>query len=962
MESPRQTLRRAAIVFAGRVPTDAEYAAIEGAGDEEEDGSEDALRAAIRGLMKGPGFHEFLIRGSNDRLLTDRDEVVIDPGSTDEFVDFTNLFHSMAASGASDDELHSWKLEVQYGIRRSPLELIAHVVENDLPYTEILTADYIMANPHAAEVYGAPTAFDDPENVHEFRPSEIVSYYRDDESKETENTQFGMHVLDPGNLATDYPHAGILNTTVFLLRYPTTATNRNRARSRWTYYHFLGHDVEKSASRTTDPVALADTNNPTMLNPACTVCHSNLDPVAGAFQNYADEGFYRIFGFDSLDGQYREGDSHKIYVDAETYQSRQIVSETVWLNLGSSLTIKHPHNNGCGVEGNDACGRDLRIGDFHIRDLQGRVVDRIEWTELDEHCEFDGASNAGSGRGDDHYQWWGWECNRIPVQIPESSNYVLRMTVWADQSGNEITWFEVGAALYQEGDTWYRDMRTPGFGGAEAPDPNNSLQWLAQQIVADERFAEAAVKFWWPTIMGSEVSEPPEDETDADFEGLLLASNAQAAEVTRLAEGFRTGFHGGSTYNLKDLLVEIVLSKWFRAESVSDADPVRAIGLRNVGARRMLTPEELARKTDALTGFQWGRRRGRGNSLSLEEQSSLTAAENGYLLLYGGIDSDGITERAQDFTSLMAGVAQSHALQSSYPIVMREFYLLPNADRQLFAGVDKNLLPVTEFSDIFEIQATSRSEIETFRLEGHLTAGTISIRLAFLNDFSDEDLGDRNVRLDRLDVRNASGGLIDTVELETLEVTSGCNQPVNDHFALYCSGSVHVPVRVPADGDYSIEVTAWADQAGEKLARFNVSVESDTERSAGASRIRAKLIELFDKLHGIHVMADSPEVQDAYELFVEVWERKRGAYGDSFRWNEENIAIEWTSDQYYLDGIVEDGFLYRDDWEWGAGYDWDWDRINAHFENIDWSDPQAVARTWTVVLAYLMTDYRYLYL
>ena len=51
--------------------------------------------------------------------------------------------------------------------------------------------------------------------------------------------------------------------------------------------------MEKSASRTTDPVALADTNNPTLHNPACTVCHSVLDPVAGTFQNYGDEGMYK---------------------------------------------------------------------------------------------------------------------------------------------------------------------------------------------------------------------------------------------------------------------------------------------------------------------------------------------------------------------------------------------------------------------------------------------------------------------------------------------------------------------------------------------------------------------------------------------------------------------------------------------------------------------------------------------
>ena len=38
--------------------------------------------------------------------------------------------------------------------------------------------------------------------------------------------------------------------------------------------------------------------------------------------------------------------------------------------------------------------------------------------------------------------------------------------------------------------------------------------------------------------MGSEVAEPPEDEGDADFEGLLLAANAQGAEVSR---GWPTG-------------------------------------------------------------------------------------------------------------------------------------------------------------------------------------------------------------------------------------------------------------------------------------------------------------------------------------------------------------------------------------------------------------------------------------
>ena len=66
MASPGKTLRRAALIFGGKVPTREEREAVD-------NGTEEDLRAAIRTLMTGRGFHEFLIRASNDRLLTDRD-------------------------------------------------------------------------------------------------------------------------------------------------------------------------------------------------------------------------------------------------------------------------------------------------------------------------------------------------------------------------------------------------------------------------------------------------------------------------------------------------------------------------------------------------------------------------------------------------------------------------------------------------------------------------------------------------------------------------------------------------------------------------------------------------------------------------------------------------------------------------------------------------------------------------
>ena len=341
MASPRKTLRRAALIFAGRLPTDEEYAAVA-------DGDESVLRATIRGLMEGPQFHEFLIRASNDRLLTDRRDGNILKNSS--FVDYTNeRYRLRAAAQASGDgrELHEWDIHVRHGARRAPLELIAYVVQNDLPYTEILTADYIMANPWAADAYGASTRFNDPDDVHEFKPSRIVSYYRKGDGFIYEyDPGLGHRVLDPGPLITDYPHAGILNTTVFLKRYPTTATNRNRARARWTYYHFLGVDVEKSASRTTDPVALADTNNPTMHNPACTVCHSVLDPAAGAFQNYNEGGLYKSNwgGLDSLDEFYKEAEGSSLAIQAESWADRETLSWSLSLDAGvETLRAMYPN-------------------------------------------------------------------------------------------------------------------------------------------------------------------------------------------------------------------------------------------------------------------------------------------------------------------------------------------------------------------------------------------------------------------------------------------------------------------------------------------------------------------------------------------------------------------------------------------------------------------------------------------
>lgn len=947
MASPSRTLWRAALIFAGRTPTQQEIAAVSG-------GTAASLRRTIRGLMTGSGFHEFLLRASNDRLLTDRhlEDSVIDRFHR-EFTDFVNkawdMWHAALARGYDrgwDDPIfRRWIDDVYYGVARAPLELIAYIAENDRPYTEVLTADYILANPASAQAYGASTRFADPNSSEEFRPVRIESYYsRGDSMVFEEIPNCCVRVINPGNLRVDYPHAGILNTNVFLHRYPSTSTNRNRARSRWTYYHFLGVDIEKSASRTTDPVALADRDNPTMKNPACTVCHVVMDPVAGAFQNYGDEGLYRDKwgGMDSLPRLY-----------------------------------KRPE---------------------------------------------DGTTSP-----------------------------------------------------YREGDTWYRDMREPGFDGKLAPNADNSVQWLARQIVADERFAEATVKFWWSPILGSDVAEPPEDSRDADFEGRLLASNAQAAEVKRLAAAFRRGIAGGRPHNLRDLLTEIALSPWFRAESVAGLDPIRSAALRDAGMERPLAPEELVRKTEAVMDYSWGRRLDRHKLVN-----AFTDSWDSYRLLYGGIDSDGITQRNRDVTPLMAAVAQSHALEVSCPVVLREFYMTPDSERQLFGRVDVDVTPVSESSGTLGITASSPSSRQTVSASVELSAGTKTLRFGFLNGYS-YPRWDRNLLLDRLTVLDSAGAVVHSVELETLPEL-GCGAPREEEFILWSTCPFEVPVSVPSEGTYRVEVVARQEPGGDEPAKlllldtlFDVPAEDWDDRqivstdisltagpqllklqfdndasfraeihmdrlvirkesgetvkelefetlaecgyrrsslgeveltpwhtnvcpvevpipdpgryrievtarqenadgspallgwlleandadARGAATIRRKIAELHQKLFGVDVEIDSPDVEAAYQLFLKVWNRKQHSnQGDDFF---DGITCELQNDHFFFDRFL-DGVTTIDDEGHSRMH---WDRFSDFLwgsGRIPHEDPHHVARTWVVVLSYLLTDYRYLYL
>ena len=190
-----------------------------------------------------------------------------------------------------------------------------------------------------------------------------------------------------------------------------------------------------------------------------------------------------------------------------------------------------------------------------------------------------------------------------------------------------------------------------------------------------------------------------------------------------------------------------------------------------------------------------------------------------------------------------------------------------------------------------------------------------------------------------------------------MEAVSDCNHPVYDHFALHCRGWVDVSVEVPATGNYTLEIVARADQGGDELPRLEVWVLNATLSGSGADGIRDKLVELHETLLGVEVTPYSPDVDAVFNLFVDVMERGQGLKEEYF----PGWECDFRNDIYFFDGILDDIVIERRN-EWGPYHGFDGDRVDALMDRTDFSDVHYGARTWLVVLTYLLTDYRYLFL
>ncbi len=556
LSSAAQSFRDAALLLAGRLPSENELDQI----------TEENLKIQLRTLMSGDVFEDFLMEAANDQLLTMKWAGSRTPGLSALNGEYfypkvssriTPL--ELAVENAATEDTRQiaqqavWDAlnQTNLALAQEPLRLIAHVVSLERPYSEVLTANYMLVNPYTNDVFDTGLSFSDPMDGNDWREAQINQGYRN---------------------GADLPHAGILTSPMFLARYPSTETNRNRARSRWTNYFFLAVDIEGLANRPINGDSLMDVDNPTLNNPDCAVCHELMDPIAGTFQNWGN------------DGQFRD-------------------------QCGWFPDTTHP--------------------------------DGGEWL-----CD------------QDALPWIGYKEFFDP---------------------------------YVTGDLWYRDMRDPGFGVSKLPanQGGNSLSWLATQIVNDERFAQATVRFWFKGLLAREPVPLPGNSSDTLFESQLAAHEMDKQFINEFAQGFASGSAGTANHgalNLKDLFVDMLASPLFRASSNSQALTLNEQNaLAKVGGGRLLTPEQLNRKLIALLGSYWPH-------VWDDQRNQLVEDFYGF---YGGIDSDGVTERNTQLNTLMATVIERLSSEMVCRLVIDEFEL-PSNQRLLFNNVNLSDTPANE--------------------------------------------------------------------------------------------------------------------------------------------------------------------------------------------------------------------------------------------------------------------------
>lgn len=233
-------------------------------------------------------------------------------------------------------------------------------------------------------------------------------------------------------------------------------------------------------------------------------------------------------------------------------------------------------------------------------------------------------------------------------------------------------------ACFRAGDNWYRDRHAPmpqiGYNNPDA------LKILGGAVAADNRFALGAVHFWYQYVFGRKPLQAPTDPTDAQFTNRQSAYAAQNEEFQAISAAFRTN-RGNGAFNVKDLLVDLVISKWFRAATVTGLNAGRAIELHDIGSVNLITAAQLNRKLNGVLGITYaGFNRNAAGGFNAEG------------LNYSNWNGNDRMEWQREITTMQTTVLDRLATTQSCNVATTDFNRAQNA-RLLFPNVTRNDVP-----------------------------------------------------------------------------------------------------------------------------------------------------------------------------------------------------------------------------------------------------------------------------
>ena len=175
---------------------------------------------------------------------------------------------------------------LEYSFERSvgeePLRLMAHVAVNDLPWTDIVTANYTMSNELLASIW----PIDYPTTGEGWQ----VSTYSDGR-----------------------PAGGVLTTNGLWWRYVTNVSNMNRARVAAISRLLLCQDLLSRPVSLSGAVALSDadgTANAIKNTDGCIACHSTIEPLASTLF-----GFWTVISYNPLELSYYHAEREQLGQD-----------------------------------------------------------------------------------------------------------------------------------------------------------------------------------------------------------------------------------------------------------------------------------------------------------------------------------------------------------------------------------------------------------------------------------------------------------------------------------------------------------------------------------------------------------------------------------------------------------------------------------------------------------------------